>query len=462
MPKRNLVWILVAAAGALVTVWVTRTPEAPPTGRDPALEEVQQAYRLITRLCGGVPLHRLQQGAVQGMVTAVDDYSSFVPGEKAARFQARLAGLGQGLGLVIERRGPVAVVAQVQHGSPSWRAELERGDVLVEVDGRDCRYLTESELSALMDDRPLGEAVELTVLRGPGCGPVRLSLVCAQFPLESIEGLYRGDDGQWAHQLATPEGLAYLRVREFLPRTAQELLMALRRQRRLEGLVLDLRGNPGGLLTSAVEVADLFLSEGLIVSVVGEPGQELRDYRARPDGTLPNELAMVVLVDGGTASAAEVVAGALQTHSRALLVGQPTRGKDCLQSMVELPLGQANLTTGRLVLARMAGEAAATKPPSALPLAPDVREQVLPANRMALHELSVRAGQLYRRGVDGSRDKGAPATQVDPADFIRQRLALDAPLAAAAGLLEQPEQLREVLERKSQPRRAATQPAERE
>lgn len=293
-----------------------------------ALDVLTEVYGHIQRnYVEPVEPDRLVYSAIDGMVQALDPHSEFLsPDHKAAlRSQARgeFPGVGMEIGL---REGELRVIAPLP-GAPADRAGLRPGDALRAIDGRSTRGL------------PLGEAVRL--LRGEAGTVVELRVGRGEAPPFTVQverAVVRIDPVQ-ARLL--PDGSAHVRVVTFQRDTEDRLRAALVRLRAdaggaLPGIVLDLRNNPGGLLNQAIAVADLFLGEGQIVSTRGRA--PARAWQASTLGTLP-PVPVVVVVNAGTASAAEIVAGALQAHRRAVVVGTPTFGKGSVQSIYDLTDG---------------------------------------------------------------------------------------------------------------------------
>jgi carboxyl-terminal processing protease len=352
MPKRNLIGALAIVAAAVATVLLTRNAAPPPSPSDPdqiRFRPVLRAYRLLREQAYHRPDERaLQQGAVRGMAESLDAFSGYVPASRVAAFRARLNGRVLCVGLVVDvRRGEAEVIGSLP-GSPAHRAGIVPGGRLVSVNGQPAAELGAEEIRQLLVG-PTGEPVAV-VLRDRGGRRRRYELEPRRFPLETVTGWRRAPDGSWDHWLAADERIAFLRIREFAADTTARVRRALRTAPGARGLVMDLRDNPGGGLEIGFSVANLFLRGGVILTKIDRRGRR-QSFSAQPDGTLPG-VPMVVLVNGQTASAAEIVAGALRLHGRAVLVGTRTRGKGLVQSLIPLPddLGLVNLTTAEFLL----------------------------------------------------------------------------------------------------------------
>jgi len=435
MPKRNLIWLAAILAGTLVLVWVSRLP--PPAGDGPsgALRPLGETYNLIEQqYLHPVDRQSLLRGAVRGMVESLDEYSSYVPPGRSAALSQRLMGTERGLGLRIRQVAGQVVVVGPLAGSPAYHAGILSGDLLSEIDGRPAAGMTLDEVRSTLDGE-VGKAVKLTIIRDGWRKSFEVTR--EEFPVESVTGLYRDRSGAWVCAIQ-PEGAAYVRVREFVRDTPEQIQRLLRPMDRPLGLVLDLRGNPGGLLDSAVATADLLLREGLIVQVTRRRGPVER-YNATAEGTFP-PIPVVVLVDSRTASAAEIVAGALRVHVRAVLVGTRTCGKGCVQSMLSLPggLGQVNLTTSEYFLD---GSRAVSRRRGGERWGVDPHEQVilLPSSRERLADLRDQAEVLPATRTPATRPSSETASE--PVSMLDRMLEADTQLARAVELLKNPQEM---------------------
>lgn len=282
---------------------------------------------------------RLIDGAIRGMVGTLDPHSSYLNPEEYALLESDTTGQFGGIGVEIDGRGDYLTVLAPIPGSPAARAGVRAGDEILSIDGHDARGIDVDEAVRRMRGAP-GTHVRVVLRRRGVSEPLRLDLVREVIHVASVESRL------------LPESIGYVALRSFQERASEELSQALDRLTqsaggRLRGLVLDLRNNPGGLLDEAVIVADEFLRDGVIVTTRGRNGTAQDEARAHAAGTRP-EFPMVVLVNEYTASAAEIVAGALQDHRRALIVGTRTFGKGSVQTIIDLPDGGAlKLTIAR-------------------------------------------------------------------------------------------------------------------
>jgi carboxyl-terminal processing protease len=262
-------------------------------------------------------------GAIPGMLQVLDPHSTFFDPKAYAHLADEQQGKYYGVGMMIGARGDRVVVISPVAGGPAYRAGIRPGDVIDAVDGKAGANLTPSDVADLVRG-PAGTTVRISIVRPNSPQPIEFTLVRAAIPQDSVD----------VHFLIRP-AIGYLHLASFNDNTVRELQQALDGFGPLNGLILDLRQDPGGLLTAAVGVADKFLPKGaVIVSQSGRSSPE-HVYRA-VHGDKGQDYPMVVLVDQGTASAAEIVAGALQDHDRALVAGENTFGKGLVQTVYPL------------------------------------------------------------------------------------------------------------------------------
>jgi len=276
--------------------------------------------------------------AVRGMLDGLDPHSSYLDEEDFKDIQEGTSGEFGGVGLEVGMEdGWLKVVAPIDE-TPAAAAGIRSGDVIVRIDDKTIKGLTLQEAVNAMRGEP-GTRIKLTVNREGEEKPLEFTLERAVIKTNSVR-----------QRLLEP-GFGYLRIAQFQSHTAEDMVKAVGKLRKeggsLRGLVLDLRNNPGGVLNGAVAVSDAFLESGEIVSTKGRTADSESSYRAGPDDILDGA-PMVVLVNGGSASASEIVAGALQDHRRALIVGRTTFGKGSVQTIVPVRDKVAvKLTTAR-------------------------------------------------------------------------------------------------------------------
>ncbi|MEJ2060058.1 MAG: S41 family peptidase [Gammaproteobacteria bacterium] len=280
---------------------------------------------------------KLIESAIEGMVTGLDPHSAFLDKEAFKELQIGTTGEFGGLGIEVGmENGFVKVVSPIDD-TPAQKAGIKSGDLIIRIDNKPVKGMSLDDAVKLMRGKP-GSKVTLTVVREGAAAPMEISIKRAVIHVKSVK--YR----------MLESGYGYVRIASFQSRTAEDLqkaLEALKKENKgdLKGLVLDLRNNPGGVLTAAVGVADAFLNKGLIVYTKGRIADSDLRYSASPGDDLDGA-PMVVLVNGGSASASEIVSGALQDNKRALIVGTKTFGKGSVQTILPMPEGTAlKLTT---------------------------------------------------------------------------------------------------------------------
>jgi carboxyl-terminal processing protease len=277
-------------------------------------------------------------GAVRGMLRALDPHSSFMDPESYREMQVETSGSFGGLGIEITIRDDQLTVVAPIEGTPAWRAGVQPGDRIVKIEGLATKDMSLPEAVKKMRG-PKGTKVTITVVREGAREPLDVTLTREIIQVQSVR-----------IQEIEP-GLGYIRVRQFQERTAQDLVTGvekLDKTGRLSGLIIDLRNNPGGLLSAAVEVSEEFLGDGKLV-VYTEGRVRSQNMRFMAHAKKPfTDVPLVVLVNQGSASASEIVAGAIQDHGRGVVLGQQTFGKGSVQTIIPLPDGSGlRLTTAR-------------------------------------------------------------------------------------------------------------------
>jgi carboxyl-terminal processing protease len=283
----------------------------------------------------------LVYGAIDGLVGRLDPHSAFMRPDAYRAMQEDTTGEFDGLGIEVTLRNGELTVVSPMADSPGERAGIRPGDRILAIDGTPTRELPLPESIRRMKG-PAGTKAVLELMREGFAEPQQLTLVRDRVRSQSVE-----------HRVVDAERrYVYVRVKSFQERTERALVKALDDARRatggeLGGLVLDLRNNPGGLLDQAVRVADVFLPSGVIVTTEGRGKRNVEVEKAREKDTEPG-YPLIVLVNKGTASASEIVAGALQDHGRAVIMGTPTFGKGSVQTLIALEDGSGlKLTVAR-------------------------------------------------------------------------------------------------------------------
>ncbi len=288
---------------------------------------------------------KLREGAIKGMVEALDDpYTVYVPASEQREFNKNLTGEYVGIGAQVNTSTGWLTIVSPMEDTPAFRVGLLPEDKVLEIDGTSTQGLDVEKCVDMLIGKS-GTSVQIKVDRAGQVFDVTITR--EKIKTRSVKGYHRdpNDPNQWQYMIDGDKRIAYLRVTQFTPKLAQEVATALKAvgadatspDKKLGGLVLDLRFNPGGLLEEANAIADYFLKEGVIVSTKGRAHQE-RVTRAQGPGTLP-DFPIVVLVNGDSASASEILAGALQDNHRAVVIGERSFGKGSVQSLRNLETG---------------------------------------------------------------------------------------------------------------------------
>jgi carboxyl-terminal processing protease len=281
--------------------------------------------------------HQLLQAAIRGMVSSLDPYSAYLDGDEYDEVKISSSGQYSGIGIEVSMEDEEVVVVSPFEGSPAAAAGIRSGDVIATIDGVPVNTTTLADTIGRMRGKE-GTSVKIGILRAGSAEPLQFDLKRSRVELHSVKG-----------ELLEP-GMGYARISQFSETTGDDLDAALKTLRKrngapLKGLVLDLRNNPGGVLEAAVSVSDTFLDAGVIVTAKGRTPESKFEMDATPGDAL-NGAPIVVLINGGSASAAEIVAGALKDNHRAKLMGRTTFGKGSVQTVIPLSGDRAiKLTT---------------------------------------------------------------------------------------------------------------------
>ena len=282
---------------------------------------------------------KLLEGAISGMLSNLDPHSAYLPPKNFKKMEEHTTGDFGGLGMeVAMENGLIKIVSPIDD-TPAKRAGILSGDLVIKLDDQRVKGKTLMETIKIMRGKP-GTKIKLTILREGEGKPLVLELTRAIIKTTSVK------------QKLLTSNIGYVRISQFQLRTGGDLLKAIstleeENKQSLNGLVLDLRNNPGGVLRAAVEVSDSFLSDGLIVYTEGRNKSSKITFEAK-EGDVMKGLPIVVLINEGSASASEIVAGALQDHKRALIIGRESFGKGSVQTLMPLNNGGAiKVTTAR-------------------------------------------------------------------------------------------------------------------
>lgn len=333
-------WLAAVFIGSWLPAYAFGSGHAATGTSETDMQRLAEVLRIIEdKYIERVPTEKLLEGAINGMVESLDPYSAYYPQEMFRKTQLDPTAEYGGLGIQLSQQKGMLTLVSTLEGTPAGRSGLKKGDRIIKIDKRSTLGLSVMESVELLRGPP-GTKISIVVIRDSFAGPRGFTLTREVITVESVKFQMLDDD------------FGYVRLSRFQEQTAQDLKKALRKlhkesERGLKGLILDLRNNPGGLLEQGTAVADLFLRKGLIVSTKGRIADSCKRFTAHDWGTEP-DYPMVVLINGGSASAAEIVAGALKDHHRAVILGTRSLGKGSVQSL--LPLD--NDTGLRLTIAR--------------------------------------------------------------------------------------------------------------
>src|SRR4051812_8006127 len=342
MPRRNIVILLLVAAMS----WLSYQRAS----RNRFAATLAEAMNIMTTsYISDVEPRVLFEGAMDGMVGKLDPYSGYTSPDEYNQFQQKLEGEFVGVGIVVNHDADSGRlnVGEALIGKPAYMAGIRAGDAIVAIDGKGTAELTLRQAIGMIRGKE-GTIVKLRVLHSGRDEPMEYQLTRATIPLETVLGDARDKDGKWIYHLVSHPRIGYIRIFDnFGERTTDEFRAALMSYRepgqQIDGLILDVRYNRGGLLEAARDVCDMLLDGGGIVTTRGRHGKLLKHFEAEPGVELPLDCPVVVLVDRLSASASEIVAAALQDHHRAAVTGQRTWGKGTVQNVIQLEGGRSAL-----------------------------------------------------------------------------------------------------------------------
>ena len=372
--------------------------------------------------------NQLINGAINGMLETLDPHSNYMAPEVYKEMQTETRGSFGGIGFEITIRDKVLTVVAPIEDTPASRAGIQSGDMILRINEKSTKDMTLMDAVKLMRG-PQGSQVTITIMRQGFTEPKDVILTRAIIPIRSVRS-----------KILEP-GYGYLKINQFIERTLPDVEAALNKMQTqeapLKGLVLDLRNNPGGLLEQAVKVADQFLDSGLIVYTEGRVEAQKMKFFAQKKEKL-RDFPMIVLVNGGSASASEIVAGALQDHGRAVILGTPTFGKGSVQTIIPLEDGSAvRLTTARYFTPN-------GRSIQAQGIVPDIPvSDVLPENRRGAAPRFMREKDLEHH-LQGEGEKPAPQKPAEkleepsktPEAGMTSKSSEDPPLERALELLK--------------------------
>jgi len=371
----------------------------------------------------GTDAKALIYGAIKGMVETLDPHSSFITAEDYKELMIETKGSFPGVGIVITVKDKVLTVVSPIEGTPAYEAGMKAGDQIIMIGDKSTKDISIREAVKLIRG-PKGTKVKLTVRRKGVEKPIDFVITRDVIPIKSVRSF------------SLPSDLGYIRISNFQSNTGEDLAKALKKMdkdKALKGLILDLRNNPGGLLSQAVKVADAFLDSGLIVSIKSRDQREQKSVAHK--ATKSRKYPMIVLVNEGSASASEIVAGALQDNKRALILGTTTFGKGSVQTLFPLSDGSGLRLTTALYYTPSGRSIQASG------IEPDIRVAFVPPTEKAVaKERSV----IRERDLEGHLENDTPEGEEeeesedvpDESTDIQQRIANDNQLSRAIQILQ--------------------------
>ncbi|WP_240910075.1 S41 family peptidase [Desulfopila sp. IMCC35008] len=359
-------------------------------------------------------------GAIKGLLYTLDPHSAYLEPEGFNELQEETQGQFSGIGIEITIKDGILTIISPIEGTPAADADLRAHDIIVEIDGQKTKEMGAMEAIKKLRG-PKGSEVSISVHRDGWPEPKNFNLVRDIIPLQSVKSFF------------IAPSLAYTRVTNFQSRTTSDYKKELRNLQKIgqiKGLILDLRNNPGGLLSQAVSLSDTFLNEGLIVSTRGRTEEQNMSFRAHM-GEEAASVPLIVLVNEGSASASEIVAGALQAHKRAIIVGTQTFGKGSVQTIIPLPSGAGlRVTTARYYTPD-------GKSIQALGITPDVEVPYVAYQEAKTDDTKsgrIREADLPNH-IEGNDEKDQAST-LTQTEEIKQRLREDNQLRTALNILK--------------------------
>jgi carboxyl-terminal processing protease len=359
MQKHSLIWVVIFS---VIVLMFLRLP--PMVAKE---DSVLSTYHALVEVDALAKQHYVEQiegddlvdGAIRGMMFQLDPYSGYIAPRELERFKRRHMGAYIGIGIEVGMlQGRPTVIAAIE-GGPAAQAGVLAGDRITAINGRNVKGLSAFDIELWLEGQ-LNTDVRLTVQRGtePKESPMELTIARGPVSVTTVRGFRRDSADNWEYMLDPNAGIGYVRISSFQKGTTRDLDTVLHEliADGLAGLIIDLRFNPGGLLDQAVATVDLFVDTGLIASTVTRR-RAVRQYlsTSQPPAT---DVKLAVLINGGTASAAEIVSGSLQDHKRALVVGERSFGKGSVQRVmyltshpaaVKLTVAYYRLPSGRII-----------------------------------------------------------------------------------------------------------------
>ena len=364
---------------------------------------------------------KLLEGAISGMLSSLDPHSAYLPPTDFKQMEEHTRGQFGGLGMEVGMEDDFVKVISPIDDTPAQKAGVKAGDLIIRLGKEPVKGKTLGEAVKIMRGKP-GTKLELTILRKGEDDPIKIEITRAIIKVVSLR------------QRMLKDNIGYARISQFQTRTGPDLASAIAKLEEenkgaLDGLVLDLRNNPGGVLNAAVQVSDAFLNEGLIVYTEGRIKNSQMRFEAE-EGDLLNGKPIVVLINEGSASASEIVAGALQDQKRAVIAGRNSFGKGSVQTLLQLNNGAAiKVTTARYYTP-------SGRSIQAEGIEPDVEIERVKVEKLEKESLSVKEKDLTGHLENGDSEKSEDSAKDDKETELNKILEEDYELSEALRLLK--------------------------
>ncbi|PLY04779.1 MAG: peptidase S41 [Arcobacter sp.] len=370
-----------------------------------------------------IKLEQIVNKALKGLMQELDAHSTYLDKKSSKEMSIQTKGEFGGLGITVGMRDAALTVISPIDDTPAFFAGVEAGDIILKIDDSSTLNMTLDEAVSLMRGKPKTEIV-LTLVRKGQNKPLKIKIVRDIIKIRSVFAKTIED-----------ENLLYLRVSSFDRKVTMDLKKAIKNKPGIKGIILDLRNNPGGLLTQAIGVVDLFVNDGIIVSQKGRSEADEEKFNAQQINTITS-VPLVVLVNGGSASASEIVSGALQDHKRAIIVGEKTFGKGSVQAV--LPITQDRSENIKLTIAKYYLPSGRTI--QATGISPDVLAYAGESVQEKNSEFKIKEADLKKHlEVELDKDNGVKKKKIEVKDkkvILKKDVSKDNQLNIGIGILK--------------------------